>query len=223
MAAPKRKLKFGKKVIANSGSALFAKKCPLKRLPATFSAAGRNNAAAAKKTNVKKPAHKKPNMDIVVRRSAYSKAARAAVLADAAARQKLIEMGGENTIDVIREFDCDMSDEDLAKKTGIRPSEVRVVLNRLHNRGVFAYTRVRDRDSGWYSYIWRMNEARLRDVGSRGGCGEAICVHGKEGYRCPYCSGGDVVDFEAAVDLQFRCGCCGNSLELVDARLAQKQ
>lgn len=157
---------------------------------------------------------KKPNMDIVVRRSSYSKAVRAAVLVNAAARQKLIEMGGENTIDVIREFDKDMSDEELAKKTGIKPSEVRVVLNRLHNKGVFAYTRVRDRDSGWYSYIWRMDEGRLRDVGCGNG-EDVLLVVGKEGYCCPNCSPGQVVEFPDAVDLQFKCNCCGSSLEYV--------
>ena len=98
-----------------------------------------------------------------MKKSSYSKAARQAVLSSAAARQQLIEMGGENTIDIIREFDKDMSDEELARKTGIKASDVRVVLNRLHSCGLFTYTRVRDRDSGWYSYIWKMSEGKLRE------------------------------------------------------------
>lgn len=108
--------------------------------------------------------NKKSNPDIIVKRSAYSKNARSAVLASAEARQQLIDMGGENTIAIIREFDKDMSDEELARKTGIKASDVRVVLNRLHSFGLFAYTRVRDKDSGWYSYIWKMSEGRLREV-----------------------------------------------------------
>src|SRR3989338_9199238 len=109
------------------------------------------------------PSSKKSRPDIHVKKSSYSKAARQAVLSSAAARQQLIEMGGENTIDIIREFDKDMSDEELARKTGIKASDVRVVLNRLHSCGLFTYTRVRDRDSGWYSYIWKMSEGKLRD------------------------------------------------------------
>jgi transcription initiation factor IIE alpha subunit len=183
----------------------------------------KNQTAAPSAAKPLKMATKKPNMDIIVRRSSYSKAARAAVLANATARQKLIEMGGENTIDVIREFDNDMSDEELAKKTGIKPSEVRVVLNRLHNKGVFSYTRVRDRDSGWYSYIWRMNEGRLREVGcGNGGRGETTFNLGKEGYCCQQCSPGKMVDFADAVDAQFRCS-CGSSLEFVDARRAARR
>ena len=97
--------------------------------------------------------------------------ARLAVLASAEARQKLIEVGGENTIDVIREFDRDMSDEELARKTGVKTSDVRVVLNRLHSCGLFTYTRVRDRDSGWYSYIWKMSEGKLKDFADDAGVG----------------------------------------------------
>ena len=110
-------------------------------------------------------AAKKSRPDIRVKKATYSKSARLAVLASAVARQQLIEMGGENTIDIIREFDRDMSDEELARKTGIKASDVRVVLNRLHNHGLFSYTRVRDKDSGWYSYIWKMSENKLRGFG----------------------------------------------------------
>ncbi|MEM4633861.1 MAG: hypothetical protein QW275_01775 [Candidatus Anstonellaceae archaeon] len=116
--------------------------------------------AKNKKTNKK---GKASNPDIVVKKSTYSKTSRLAVLASAEARQRLIEMGGENTIDVIREFDKDMSDEELAKKIGIKASDVRVVLNRLHGCGLFSYTRVRDKDSGWYSYIWKMSEEKLKE------------------------------------------------------------
>ncbi len=117
--------------------------------------------AAMKKTA--RHSHAGGKTDVTVKKALYSKAARLSVLASATARQRLIEMGGENTIDIIREFDKDMSDEELAKKTGIKASDVRVVLNRLHNHGLFSYTRVRDRDSGWYSYIWKMSEPRLSD------------------------------------------------------------
>jgi len=164
------------------------------------------------------PVRKTTNADIIVKRNTYSKTARAAVLADAAARQRLIEIGGENTIDIIREFDTDMSDDELAKKIGIKPSEVRVVLNRLHNRGVFAYTRVRDRDSGWYSYIWKMDEERLKDVGGAVVSEEATQSMSKDGYVCACCSQQKVMDFSDAVDVRFRCGNCGSCLEFFDSK-----
>lgn len=117
--------------------------------------------------------------DINVRRSAYTKGARLSVLASAAARQKLIDVGGENTIDIIREFDRDMSDEELARKTGVKTSDVRIVLNRLHSCGLFTYTRIRDRESGWYSYIWKMSEDRLRMFADEMGFGGLQAAEGE--------------------------------------------
>ena len=138
----------------------------------TFKHSNSNKTPAKGTPRVLKP-------DINVRRSAYSKLARLAVLASAEARQKLIEVGGENTIDIIREFDRDMSDEELARKTGVKTSEVRVVLNRLHSCGLFTYTRVRDRDSGWYSYIWKMSEGRLKDFADGAGLSDMVVDGGE--------------------------------------------
>lgn len=142
-------------------------------------AAGRSSSKAARRPRLKRSTPRILKPDINVRRSAYSKMARLAVLASAEARQKLIEVGGENTIDIIREFDRDMSDEELARKTGVKTSDVRVVLNRLHSCGLFTYTRVRDRDSGWYSYIWKMSEGRLREFADGAGVG-SLNIEGGE-------------------------------------------
>ena len=157
--------------------------------------------------------------DIRVRKETYSKTIRSVVLANANARQVLIDMGGENTIDIIREFDKDMSDEELAKRTGIRASDVRVVLNRLHSQGLFAYTRVRDRDSGWYSYIWRMNEAKLREFGdhfSQEQPAEAVESFEGDMYVCSNCSPGKLVKFEDAAGMRFKCATCGSDLEFLE-------
>lgn len=157
--------------------------------------------------------------DIRVKKESYSKVVRGSVLSNAPARQLLIEMGGENTIDVIREFDRDMSDEELAKKTGIKASDVRVVLNRLHSHGLFSYTRVRDKDSGWYSYIWKMSEAKLQEFGEKFGhehAPEAVEVLEGDVYICTNCSPATPVKFEDAADAQFKCGNCGSDLEFFE-------
>lgn len=157
--------------------------------------------------------------DIRVKKEVYSKAVRGLVLSNADARQILIDMGGENTIDIIREFDRDMSDEELAKKTGIKASDVRVVLNRLHNQGLFSYTRVRDRDSGWYSYIWKMSEGKLKEFGEKFSApqqAEAVEAADGEHYVCASCSPNRIVLFEDAVEAKFKCGNCGSSLEFFE-------
>jgi transcription factor E len=66
---------------------------------------------------------------------------------------------GEYVIHVIKNFDGYISDEDLAKKCQIKPSEVRVVLNRLHAKGFAEYIRKKDKKNGWYSYIWYLKPA----------------------------------------------------------------
>ena len=243
MPTPKNKFKIGRKNSSRNFSALESKNSnPKKVSSASHKTSKKQNKAAnvaktpssvktaiqptrffgkkAPYSKTKKiyPANKTANADIVVKRNVYPKAARAAVLADAAARQRLIEIGGENTINIIREFDMDMSDDELAKKTGIKPSEVRVVLNRLHNKGVFAYTRVRDRDSGWYSYIWKLDEGRLKDVGGAVMAEETMQATGKEGYRCVCCKQQNMMDFSEAVDMRFRCGSCGSCLEFFDPK-----
>lgn len=168
-----------------------------------------------------RPAPKTNNPEIQVKKSTYSKSLRGAVLASPDARQRLIEMGGENTISIIRDFDSDMSDEELARRTNIKASDVRVVLNRLHSQGLFSYTRVRDRDSGWYSYIWKMSENRLKEFSEEAKeveVGEQTVDSGGDRYRCLRCSPDDAVGFDQAMDAQFKCGKCGNELEFLERK-----
>jgi len=224
MPTPKNKFKIGKKVSSaarqtskkhNTIKSKITQTQNSAKIPTTLFY---RKKAPFSKTKKIYPVRKTTNADIVVKRSTYSKTTRAAVLADAAARQRLIEIGGENTINIIREFDVDMSDDELAKKTGIKPSEVRVVLNRLHNRGVFAYTRVRDKDSGWYSYIWKMDEERLKDVGGAMMNMETTQIMSRDGYGCVCCNQQKMMDFSEAVDARFRCNKCGSCLEFFDSK-----
>ncbi len=190
--------------------------------------------SAAKKNMKQKPKKSMPKASFAVKKSApvgkrpdapkktsYSKLLRTNILASADVRQQLIEMGGENTIDIIREFDSDMTDEELARKTGMKASDVRVVLNRLHNMGLFFYTRMRDKDSGWYSYIWKMNEGKLKEFSDSIECegqGETARVADKEGYVCESCEPRKVLDFETAMDTQFKCGSCGSALAFSEGK-----
>jgi transcription initiation factor TFIIE subunit alpha len=166
---------------------------------------------------------KTSNPEIQVKRTVYSKTLRSAVLTSATARQRLIEIGGENTINIIRDFDKDMSDEELARSINIKASDVRVVLNRLHSYGLFSYTRVRDRDSGWYSYIWRMSEDKLQEFSDEvdEDTGERAVDSGGDKYRCARCSPAEMVDFESAMDARFKCGKCGSGLEFLERKKRQ--
>lgn len=171
-----------------------------------------------KKKGIKKATVKRAKTEfdeevIRVKRNVYSKRLRYVVLASAEARQKLIEMGGENTIDVIREFDKDMTDEELAKKISVKASDVRVVLNRLHTYGLFTYTRVKDKDSGWYTYVWRLCEDKLKEFAlPTRSQGEETREFEGEVYYCPGCEPKRLVGFEEAVESEFKCKNCGKDM-----------
>jgi transcription initiation factor TFIIE subunit alpha len=219
-AARKKSGKVFSGLACGKSSARTAPKMSVMNAPKTNPQYGKSRfgvkAVLTKAQQIKKTS----NPEIQVKRTVYSRGLRSAVLTSAAARQRLIEIGGENTINIIRDFDKDMSDEELARSTNIKASDVRVVLNRLHSYGLFSYTRVRDRDSGWYSYIWRMSEGKLKEFsdGKEREVGERSFDLDGDKYRCMRCSPGEYVEFESAMDAQFRCCKCGSELEFLERK-----
>ena len=146
------------------------------------------------------------------------------VLADKLVRQFLLEVAGEHALNVFGEITEPLSDEDLARECELKVSEVRSVLNKLHNFGIVEYVRTRDKDSGWYSYTWQVNEVSVdsavkekveRDVGEL----ERKLEYEKnlDFFKCKRCKGkAKRMNFENASDLFFKCNRCGNSLKPVD-------
>lgn len=143
------------------------------------------------------------------------------LLGNSGLRQKLIDMAGENTLNVIKEFSKEMSDEEIARRTKIKVSEVRAVLNKMHSAGLVRYTRNRDKDSGWYSYLWSLNmdkmEALAPGEGSEAsGFETASMSDGGEYYICKACSPTKAIPFEKASDSLFKCESCGTALEFLE-------
>ncbi len=57
-----------------------------------------------------------------------------------------------------------MSDDEIAKRCGLKVSDVRAVLNKLHEYGITTYVRERDKDTGWFSYNWTVDLIKLYEV-----------------------------------------------------------
>ncbi|MFH1447948.1 MAG: hypothetical protein ABIG39_03730 [Candidatus Micrarchaeota archaeon] len=57
-----------------------------------------------------------------------------------------------------------MSDDEIATRCGLKVSDVRAVLNKLHEYGITTYARERDKDTGWFSYNWTVNLIKLYEV-----------------------------------------------------------
>jgi len=139
------------------------------------------------------------------------------ILSDAYVRQMLIEIGGENALEIVRHFNGNHSDEQLAKDLTLRISDVRATLNRLHNEGLVQYAREKDSETGWYSYSWSLNMERIvRWVGEATRKGAGSGREGNEFYFCPGCGLGSIVAFEAASNKEFRCDKCNKSLEFIE-------
>ena len=141
------------------------------------------------------------------------------ILSDAYVRQMLIEIGGENALEIVRHFYGSHSDEELAKSLQLRISDVRATLNRLHSKGLVQYAREKDSETGWYSYSWSLNKARIvKWVSETAGkvAANAAGGDGNQYYFCPSCGLSSIMDFGAATDKEFRCNKCNKSLEFIE-------
>jgi transcription initiation factor TFIIE subunit alpha len=144
------------------------------------------------------------------------------LLRDPRVRKWLVQAIGENAIHVIQEFEKEMSDEDIAKKSNIRASDVRVVLNKLHSHGLASYSRSRDKNSGWYSYVWKLDSQHALELAQevekleRGAAGSDNAQEIREYYYCPEEGVKVKFVFEVAAANNFRCANCGAMLKYLE-------
>jgi transcription initiation factor TFIIE subunit alpha len=76
----------------------------------------------------------------------------------------LHQISGEAGLAVLKALEGkELTDEDLAKRTGLQVNLVRRVLYDLHENQVVTYRRERDEESGWYIYYWKFNPERAMD------------------------------------------------------------
>ncbi|VVB73607.1 Transcription factor E [uncultured archaeon] len=126
---------------------------------------------------------------------------------------------GEESVKIIRAATEDMTDDALAVKCKLKVSEIRMVLNKMHSMRLAEYTRIKDKDTGWYSYIWRVNLGGIYEVLNQSMQGEINQLNNQLeenttvlSYICSKCSKSNVIDFEIASKLAFRCPNCKRRL-----------
>lgn len=140
-------------------------------------------------------------------------------LSDSYARQLLIDLGGENALEIVRNFEGNASDEDLAKKLKLKISDVRATLNKLHSEGLVNYIRDKDSETGWYSYSWSLNRNRIENWVKLRIKESTDLIEGNKGdhYFCVSCGSSSIISFDSATDAEFKCVKCSKSLEFLDA------
>ncbi len=145
------------------------------------------------------------------------------VLANKMVREFLMEIAGENSVDVLAEITEPMSDDDLASVCELKVSDVRSVLNKLHNYGLADYIRTRDKDSGWYSYTWYPRLEKAKEVIGAKWKGELDTVdrilvqeEASHFFECRRCKKKPKMAFETASESMFRCDACNAKLKPVN-------
>ncbi|HQT44664.1 MAG TPA: hypothetical protein PLO51_01690 [Candidatus Micrarchaeota archaeon] len=192
-----------------------------KKLPATKKSA----AVKSRGKQASGPKAKLESGNFAIKRPRAKKATfkNGLLLSQSHIRQYLIETAGENAINVMKEFSYEMTDEDLARKCKTKLSDVRAVLNKLHTTGLVEYTRDKDPQSGWYSYIWKINDKSagglLEDMsGKTGEKAVDASENTTEQYICNDCGRDTLCSFEAAFENKFKCPSCGNNMSFFDEK-----
>lgn len=117
------------------------------------------------------------------------------------------------------------TDEEIATKTDLKLNVVRRILYKLHDNHLASYRRIRDADTGWFLYYWKIDpkkaqarvdrkkrmvlsllEQRLEHESNND---LYVCANRNECKSTP-------VPFEEAMNLSFRCPTCNGQLEYVD-------
>ena len=144
------------------------------------------------------------------------------ILSNKYAQEYFISNFGEDSVKIIKAANSEMTDEALATKCKMKVSEIRSVLNKLHNARLATYVRSKDKDTGWYSYMWRVQLASLYSLIEKSMHSEIKNMEQHLetsttvfSFYCPKCSKENRIDFDMATDLRFRCPSCRKQLKEV--------
>ncbi len=134
------------------------------------------------------------------------------------------EIGGPDAVTVTKILVSgeEITDEKIAEITGLRIQIVRKALYTFFDNQLVSYRRLRDKDTGWYIYYWKLNfsniqvliRVRKQKVLEK----LKMRLNYEKGRVFFYCASNGCVriPFEEAVELSFKCPRCGSSLENED-------
>lgn len=143
-------------------------------------------------------------------------------LNDPVVRGYFINLVGEEGFKVVEKIpESEVTDEKIAEVTGVLLNIVRRTLFILYENRLAVYRRVRDTDSGWLTYLWRLDleslEVQLELESKKILKNLKIKLEYEDGkvfYTCNnLCSR---FLFETAAELLFICPICGEDLKYQD-------
>ncbi|MFW9955557.1 MAG: transcription factor [Candidatus Thorarchaeota archaeon] len=138
------------------------------------------------------------------------------------------EIAGKEGVDVATVLvnADETTDEEIATKTDLKLNIVRRILYKLHDNHLASYRRIRDTNTGWFLYYWRIDPKKAQALVNR----KKRMVLNLLEQRLQHESNNDLyacvkgdsspVPFEEAMNLSFRCPSCNEPLEYVDNKRA---
>ena len=138
-------------------------------------------------------------------------------------------VGGDDAVEIIKTIaDRELSDEEIAKKTGLKEDIVRRTLYKLHRNLVVNLRRERDEETGRFRFYWSINiehiEALVRSWKKKILKKLEAKLKYEEENEFYFCGtpGCRRYTFDEASDNFFRCPRCGEPLEYFDNEKLKK-
>jgi transcription initiation factor TFIIE subunit alpha len=139
---------------------------------------------------------------------------------DATLMKVASSLGEEEAVTLIENLKNldEITDDEIANKTGIRLNSVRKILYKLYDHSLVSLRRTRDPKTGWFIFHWRLQPDQLEGfiLSQKRRVLEKLNVRleYEMNHDFYYCStpGCRRLTFEEAVEQVFHCGVCGKPL-----------
>jgi transcription initiation factor TFIIE subunit alpha len=129
-------------------------------------------------------------------------------------------LGSEDAVKVMETLKDtgEITDDEIANKTGIRLNFVRKILYKLYDHSLVSLRRSRDESTGWFIFHWKLQPDQLEGfiLNQKRHVLEKLQtrLNFEKGHDFYYCGtpGDNRVSFEEAMELVFRCPTCNKPL-----------
>ncbi len=144
----------------------------------------------------------------------------------------LKNVGGNYATDIVKiclKKNGKCLDEDIEHgMKNLKITEIRSVLNRLHYRGIACYNKVKNKNSGWYTYTWEIKKRRIVELILEQHSEQLQKLERKATFEeshvffaCPKKC--EETPFEIAAQYEFRCPECGEMMNPVNMENKNKE
>lgn len=145
---------------------------------------------------------------------------------DATLMKVASSLGEEEAVKLIEHLKNmdEITDDEIANKTGIRLNSVRKILYKLYDHSLVSLRRTRDPKTGWFIFHWKLQPDQLEGfiLSQKRRVLEKLSVRleYEANHDFYYCntSGCRRVTFEEAVETVFHCNACGKPLSHFENR-----